>query len=351
MKGLRKLNTVLIWAFVVLMAYTAIKNFEAAKAGIEGHSSEAWIVNVALAAGFIWWNRIREKRADEDRLRTVLDSVILLTVVCACICAKYGTENGVLAGFALVLAVLGAISCIVLVIKRSVNNRKAAKAASDARKKYAAFKTSSRAPHHIGIAEYAYHYDGVAAVPSVPVVDEMITCSVTFCRREDPDQIMMMIGDEIVGVVEEKGHVPGMIRQWLDRGDPMFSMIDYVNSETNDFTFAIVFYRDEFHRIGEYTPRYAFRPTKLAADLTVGTELTLEYSEYSEAWELADYDGKRIGTLGTDQIRKIERRYKEEYETSVKMKEMLEDEEISFYYGGSETNEDGVPVPYLLVRM
>lgn len=351
MKGLRKLNTVMIWGFVILMAYTAIRNFEGAKAGEAGYSSAAWIVNVAMAACFVWWNRVREKRKDEDRLRTVLDSVLLLTIFFIWICAKYGTSNGALAGFALVLSVLGVIASAALVIKRSVSSKKAKRAASESREKYAAFKTGSKAPHHVGIAECVYNYDGIEALPSGPVVNEMIACAVTFCRCEDPDQIMIMIGNEIIGVVEEKGHVPSMIRQWLDRGDPMVAIIDHVNSEANEFTFAIFFYRNEFSRIRKNAPRYIFHPYNSGTDLTIGTELTLEYSEYSEAWELADYDGKRIGTLGTDQIRKIERQYKEEYETTVKMKEMLEDGEISFYFGGSETNEDGVPVPFLLVRM
>lgn len=351
MKGLRKLNTVLIWGLVVLMAYTAIRNFESAKAGAAGYSSAAWIVNVAMAACFVWWNRVREKREEEDRLRTILDTVLLLTIFFVWVCAKSGTKNGVLAGFAFVLSILGVIACVVLLVSRSANRRKTKRAASVAREKYAAFKTGSKAPHHVGIAECVYHYDGIGALPSGPVLDEMIACAVTFCQCEDPDQIMIMIGDEIIGVVEEKGHVPGMIRQWLDRGDPMVAMIDYVNSKSNEFTFAIFFYRNEFSRIGKNAPRYIFHPYNSGTDLTIGTELTLEYSEYSEAWELADYDGKRIGTLGTDQIRKIERRYKEEYETSVKMKEMIDDEEISFYFGGSEQNEDGVPVPYLLVRM
>lgn len=354
MKGLRKLNTVLVWGFAALMAYTAVRNFAGTYGGDRSYSPKAWILNLAIGACFVWWNRVRKKREDEDRLRTVLDTVILATFFFVWFFLKYGTRKDsldTLAVFAMFLSILGAVACVALAIARAVNVRKAKKAASEAREKYAAFKIGSGAPHHIGIAECVYQYDGIAALPFGPVTDEIISCAVTFCKCEDPDQVMILIGDEIIGVAEEKGHVPGMIRQWLDRGDPMVAMIDYVNSETSEFTFAIFFYRDEFRRIGEDAPRYVFRPTKLVEGLQPGTELTLGYSEYSEAWELADYDGNRMGTLPADQIRNMERRYKEEYETGVKMKELLKDGEISFYFGGSETNEDGVPVPYLLVRM
>lgn len=159
------------------------------------------------------------------------------------------------------------------------------------------------APMEIGGKTCAYRYNDVALVPDEKMAVEPMLCRLITFQPQD-DEVAVLCKGVRVGAMKS-GTLQRMVREWMEKNDPIWAMITQADEEAHTASFELIFYRDELGYQLKKTPNaQKYRLTGNRSEEAQGNiafceegmPCTVDYDWDKEKYVVC-FDGLEIGCL------------------------------------------------------